>query len=701
MGNKCNWRNNTEEPIEINFTVMTDEKKQKGRVLISFLYISLFRKKLKELHKDINNTIVIHKFFKTPGANSKEETLRSGLRNLIADCNFIICKCKLNEFDLFLDEEKGLERTKTEIINFYSFEINKNIEALQKLIYGSDKMNSEDDLGHLINYELNDLFDYDELIYSSKVLMNYIELENRECLSLNLRKFIHKFLYLRIMSNMKCLKQNDQYCVIDRNHIQCILQNAKNLMKQKNEDIIAENYGDVLKHVRFNLSEEDEEALEPKQVKVEQKKSFGNERKLHKQKSVLNTVTPIQKNTTKGFIDNRRSNPASPDLAQKKRYGNGNLKLEDTSEISPGVRKGKRQKSLIENNNRAEVYKGEFDDHNFVYNGMGSLTDRESFIYEGTFRMGKKHGYGFQFKLPYEYEEKIYYRGEWDNDLEDGCGFLVKTEMSIRTFQEGVFEKGVFKHGKQIRIEEVDSNYYISEIYIGTIVDHMYSGEGTLKRKNIKIPQYSERVEIEQEYEYEGQFEKDKENGIGICRKKLYQTGYSYRYQGEFSDGQMQGFGKVEFEGEYYIKTYEGLFLNDKWCCFYGRVEFKSGDIYEGFFDKNHGKSEIGLYFHNYKKQEMKKADHFFGEYKSDKKHGLGKFLIKDTQLLIGCYDDGEKNGNFCLIQEEEEDVRSKNTFGLNKHEKHADHISLKQIKTFYLFENDEGIDKSDKPFKN
>ena len=84
-------------------------------------------------------------------------------------------------------------------------------------------------------------------------------MEHRESLPLNLRKFINKFLYLRIMANMKCIKELNNWAIIDRKQIQHILNNAKNLMKQKSEDIIAENYGEVLRHVRFNLTEDEDD----------------------------------------------------------------------------------------------------------------------------------------------------------------------------------------------------------------------------------------------------------------------------------------------------------------------------------------------------------------------------------------------------------------------------------------------------------
>jgi hypothetical protein len=258
MGNKCTWEKK-EEQIEVQFNAMTDEKKIKGKVILSFLYINLFRKKLRDLHIDVNSSITISKFFKTAPNDTREDNLRRSFKNLILDCNEVIQKCKLNEFNIKIDEEKNIDKTVNELVIFYTFEINKNLEALQKLIFGNEKIKNDDNLSNLISHEVFQVFQYQENISKSKILMNYINMENRESLPLNLRKFINKFLFLRMMSNMNCLRKVTYYAIIDKEQIQCILQNAKNLMKQKNEDIISENYGEVLRHVRFNLTEDEKE----------------------------------------------------------------------------------------------------------------------------------------------------------------------------------------------------------------------------------------------------------------------------------------------------------------------------------------------------------------------------------------------------------------------------------------------------------
>ena len=68
--------------------------------------------------------------------------------------------------------------------------------------------------------------------------------------------------------------------------------------------------------------------------------------------------------------------------------------------------------------------------------------------------------------------------------------------------------------------------------------------------------------------------------------------------------------GYIQFEGDFFVKSYRGGFEDDKFFCNYGIVKFSSGDVYEGFFDKEHGKSKMGLYFHGDEAGNLK--EHFF-----------------------------------------------------------------------------------------
>jgi hypothetical protein len=163
MGNKCTWKDNKEEVAEVKFNAMTEEKKSKGKVILSFLYINLFRKKLHDLQNDISNNISISKYFRTAVATSdinKENSLQKAFQALVTDCNENIQKCKLQEFNIVIEIDRIIDRTITELVNYYTFEINKNLEALQKLIFANEKVKNDEDLTKLISNEVSKVFDY-------------------------------------------------------------------------------------------------------------------------------------------------------------------------------------------------------------------------------------------------------------------------------------------------------------------------------------------------------------------------------------------------------------------------------------------------------------------------------------------------------------------------------------------------------------
>ena len=333
--------------------------------------------------------------------------------------------------------------------------------------------------------------------------------------------------------------------------------------------------------------------------------------------------------------------------------------------------------------NQFEFYKGEYDDYNFLFNGKGKLYDSHS-IYEGSFRMSKKHGFGYYFvnSIPSQdiFDCPTFYKGEFGNGLEDGYGYLIKYEKDDMIYREGLFDKGSFKKGKQIRVNKKDLSV---EYYEGNLSGYLYQGEGYLVKKYENKDLKS--VHNIYKYEYIGTFKFGKEDGLKCKLSLKNQDLRGYEYIGDFKQGLKQGFGEIVYTDESHIKRYKGHFIDDQSCCRYGIVEFQSGDTYEGFFDK-HGKNKIGLYSHNLKNLKLIEGDHFFGEYMNDKKHGLGKFILNRYQLLFGKYVDGDKTGNFSFTSQQNEKKKD------NK-------IQIKQIKYFYLFENDEGIDKSDKPF--
>ena len=355
--------------------------------------------------------------------------------------------------------------------------------------------------------------------------------------------------------------------------------------------------------------------------------------------------------------------------------------------------------------NTNEFYFGEYDRLNFAYTGQGVNYHRGKSIYNGTFRQNKKWGIGVF------YENKTgnishYYRGQWKNNLENGFGIYFKndTEERKKVLQEGVFENGIFKKGLQITTtNDLETKELTINKYYGMILNKEYHGQGRLYRKTLQKSEIDKKYEVKEIYEFEGNFIKNLPEGLGVCKKEKPLSKYKEEYQGKFVNGmQNDDYGEITFGEGFYLKSYKGGFENDKYFCHYGKVEFASGDSYEGFFDKEQRKSKVGLYYH-YDKKERKAAEHFFGEFYNDRKHGFGKFIMKEGSMCVGNYVDGEKNGNFELLSIINEvgvknDYKPRSLAGKKKEDENKDKKARK--KKYFLFENDEPIDTSDKPIK-
>lgn len=397
-------------------------------------------------------------------------------------------------------------------------------------------------------------------------------------------------------------------------------------------------------------------------------------------------------------------------------------------------------------------YMGEMDNYNYSYSGIGKLFKPEYYFYKGTFYNGKKEGYGYTFK-----QEKsgnyFYYIGEWENNLPHGFGIsyiypkeVKKGAVRQKKLQRGKFNKGKFEAGIDLTIKEEETQI-LAEKYVGVIENDSYKSGEKIYRTLYKIENQEKgfdkaKVEVDYHYYYQGQFKGKLEHGKGMSVKTFPGLNYRYYYKGDFENGQMNGEGTIIFEGNFFVRKYEGLFEKDKWFCHFGKVYFKSGDIYQGFFDSNNSKDICGYYLHTNndesklreleKKQSLKKfndvkeftdnefesmknfithsniGDVFFGEFHNDKKHGLGKYLFKSEKMLaVGRYLDGERNGKFDTAKNEALDERRETQFfGTAIHNAPAKkNIQSKTAskwvkrKKYYLIENDEIIDDSDKPF--
>ena len=387
-------------------------------------------------------------------------------------------------------------------------------------------------------------------------------------------------------------------------------------------------------------------------------------------------------------------------------------------------------------------FSGEVDIYNQQFMGIGKYFKPDLYFYKGTFIKGKKDGYGYIFKQEYNRSYSLYY-GEWENNLPNGFGIAYiypddnnRSARKPTKLLRGKFIDGKFVSGIDLKITE-DSNHIIIEKFHGNIENENFKSGDKLYRISYKIIDLiKDKLEIEYYYFYQGDFKNRLEHGKGVSVKTYPKADYRYYYKGQFENGLMNGEGSIIFEGNFFVKKYEGIFENDKWFCKYGRVYFRSGDIYEGFFDSSNCKNILGLYIHTKdvnsederaKKETIKNisevisftenefnalsilntteyfGDSFFGEFYNDKKHGFGKYLYSSEKVLsIGRYLEGDRNGIFDTVLIEQVkgnvDTQAKKSYSKRKLEKI---VKYNKLKKYYLIENDEIIDESETPFQN
>ena len=398
------------------------------------------------------------------------------------------------------------------------------------------------------------------------------------------------------------------------------------------------------------------------------------------------------------------------------------------------------------------------------------------------FRYGKKSGIGIFWQEDNSLLNSgeytfYYYSGEWTNNEKDGYGIeiiikkystefnnnkMINTVMLGMTMEIkiGIYKKNIFISGefyeyvfennlegneeklnkipyhskKNVNLYTLIYNNYKGDLHSKT---HKFIGHGEFNSKSFILNINTNNYEPTLFYKYNGNFIDGLENGEGILQKILYEDNYSFTYKGSFKEGKMDGFGVIEYNDNFFIKRYEGFFKEGNKFHMYGIVEFRSGDIYEGFFDETFHKDYIGLYIHENKKEKnFYIKDNYFGFFNKDKKHGGGRFIsIIDRKSLIGKYVNGEKQGQFQVTTEEfikdniydlfyddlNDDMSDNNIINLATRKKATinnsnyfvnrdkkknklkntkeNKISVKQIKMYYFFENDELLDSNEKPF--
>ena len=213
-------------------------------------------------------------------------------------------------------------------------------------------------------------------------------------------------------------------------------------------------------------------------------------------------------------------------------------------------------------------------------------------------------------------EKGDYYIGELKNGKMNGKGKIYFKNGNVKYMGDFVNDK---KEGIGQYFFETDEYYFIE--------DH--------KKFNLLIGDY-----------YIGPWLNDKMYGIG----KIYLRDGRLKYQGDFVNNKLEGYGKYIFEdGDYYVGDFFNNLQHGK-----GKIYLKNGELlFQGEFIKDRIEGTGKLFF-------KEGRGYFIGSFKNSKMHGKGRIYSKEGAIL---YELNFINGK--LISKEK---KANNNNNSNKH---------------------------------
>ena len=442
-------------------------------------------------------------------------------------------------------------------------------------------------------------------------------------------------------------------------------------------------------NIIFNNNNNNENSFE---IKIEENKNSPKKspkkRRLLKGKTRLSLMSLNIKQ-----IMNKNDLEISPYLKNERHGSQINLNNLYNKEDKIQSKKTKfySEKNVIKNE-KFDFYSGQYDNNIYKYSGLGTLIkQRKSSCYTGTFRYGKKEGFGIFYKHLTE-KHIVYYMGEFYQNKFNGFGIYIEINDNLFLMKKGNFDNKNFISGEYCKISYDNKIKILNFIkYEGDFdEENKYNNYGHLIKQTFNYNEKKEVYEIENDYEYKGFFINGLENGKSYLKCNFKNKGYYYEYNGDFKNGLKNGYGIIKYSSDFFIKSYEGFFLNDEQFNCYGIVNFKSGDKYEGFFNDDMLKDNVGLYYY-YDHESKKLNDNYFGLFKNDRKNGIGRFIMeKDgiNKLFYGTYLNGMKDGYFSLVYEEE-DLKKKEKFN-EENVKQNSNSMLKTFKKLFNFSKEE-----------
>ncbi len=214
----------------------------------------------------------------------------------------------------------------------------------------------------------------------------------------------------------------------------------------------------------------------------------------------------------------------------------------------------------------------------FKENGIEVIGKR----YKGSFRKGKKEGYGTLTD-----GKGVKYEGLWEDDKYHGKGKLSTDDG--KELQEGIFVNGKL-HCDQGKIRFRNGDVYegavrfgsahstIAHISYGYGCNSSYSGQFHYNMKQgIGTRNYIDGST------YRGSFDGNKINGHGTMHFGDDHTSY-IKYTGQWEDGFFHGEGELLYKYSSYIKNFKGEFFKGLYHG-KGKLRYRDGGYYEGEFN--------------------------------------------------------------------------------------------------------------------
>ena len=647
-------------------------------------------------------------------------------------------------------KEKRLKKDINNDNNNSNEEERKNNDDIKKMKTKKEEKGNisweQRNIEELIKQEIDNMFDvcfgsskrnFTECQKKSIFLKILLEQENQKNPQINftweLRKLIKLLYYIYLLKKYNFLSDtNNCFYKINPSHIKrksvikdkIILKQRdskfENMLKVKflkkaisqkiKNDRISPLESNTMNSMSSILSEEDEKECNSlistkNDFKLLKSMTNNNDNKIIKLKIEEEKVNEYKNDTEldNGELTNRQKTSFQELLQQT-----NNLKMSKNLRINQRTHTGQRNNHLI----FTEYYKGQFDETIYLYAGLGTLVSQNlKKLYNGTFRYGKKEGMGILYLLKDD-NNMEYYMGEFRQNKIEGYGIRIKINNSDFLFQEGLFESELFIRGKYKKIKH-KNDIIITINYEGEMKNNKFSGSGKIIDKKYTFNEKDGNYSLDQKIEYTGEFLNGKKNGKGKeIFNNILDPNKNYEYEGNFVNGLKDGFGIIIYDSNNFVKKFEGFFEKDKPFQIYGIVHFKSGDVYEGFFENNI-KEYLGLYsFYDMKSKKI--IEQYFGGFLDDSKNGIGKTIVQDKEvkMLLGPYKRGEKEGQFqkliyknVLIEKKKKRrkcVTPINFFKSDKYNYKRDaKLPKKIIKSYPVYEENEMVDINNNYFLN